>query len=308
LWLAGQMDRLELKMPKIDRLSAAVPGYFSPQIETGRRFYHPPRGRVGGLVVVSAGSEKVTPDYHVSRKRFDYYGIEFVAAGSGSLVLAGRRAALKPGAVFSYGPATAHDIRTDPDTPLVKYFVDLSGPRAAGLLRECKLKPGTIVHTSSPLEVIALFDDIIRNGLRESAYSERLCRTLLEALALKLAETAVSTEAAAGLAFGTFQRCREMLLEDGLRIRSVNELAERCGVDAAYLCRLFRRFDHESPYKKLIRLKMHEAAGRLQREPTSIKQLASEFGFADQYHFSRAFKRIMGVPPTHVRSGQVRSR
>ena len=49
-----------------------------------------------------------------------------------------------------------------------------------------------------------------------------------------------------------------------------------CHVDPAYLCRLFGRYDHQSPYQFLLRLKMNLAAERLQDPAALVKQVAAE--------------------------------
>jgi AraC-like DNA-binding protein len=72
-------------------------------------------------------------------------------------------------------------------------------------------------------------------------------------------------------------------------------------VDAAYLCRLFRRYDHQTPYQFLLRLKMNLAAERLQNPGVLVKQVAAELGFHDPFHFSRAFKSILGLSPEAFR-------
>ena len=77
-------------------------------------------------------------------------------------------------------------------------------------------------------------------------------------------------------------------------------LAAACRLDAAYLCRLFRRFDHQSPYQFLMRLRMARAAELLQDANRLVKQVAHELRFSDPYHFSRAFKRVYGVPPEQI--------
>ena len=68
-----------------------------------------------------------------------------------------------------------------------------------------------------------------------------------------------------------------------------------------FLCRLFSRFDNQSPYQYLMQLKMGAAAQRLQQEGTLVKQVAYELGFSDPFHFSRAFKKVFGLSPAAFR-------
>jgi AraC-like DNA-binding protein len=45
-----------------------------------------------------------------------------------------------------------------------------------------------------------------------------------------------------------------------------------------------------------------EAAGRRLRDSDrAVAEIAAEVGFADPFHFSRAFKRVMGVAPRGYR-------
>ena len=82
-----------------------------------------------------------------------------------------------------------------------------------------------------------------------------------------------------------------------LDLRGLAQIAEECQVDPAYICRLCGRYDHQSPYQYLIRLKMRHAAQRLQTPGMLVKQVAADMGFSDPFHFSRTFKRVLGVSP-----------
>ncbi|WP_428939879.1 AraC family transcriptional regulator [Fontivita pretiosa] len=285
-------------MPKIDL--AQVP--FSAQIAEASRFHLRAQRQAGHpqLRVICGGVERCAADYQIRRNTFAYYGLEFVAAGRGSLVLARRRCRLVPGTAFSYGPGVAHHIRTDADEPLVKYFVDFAGSAARRMLRLAGLSPGGAVQTAAPAEVVPIFDELIRNGMRNSARSGAICAALLQALLLKLAETRLPLGSVETAAFETYQRCRRELEAHALELRSLQQLAQRCGLDQAYLCRLFRRFDHQSPYQRLMRLKMSHAAARMQTPGTLVKQVAAELGFTDPCHFSRAFKSVFGLSPAHL--------
>ncbi len=279
-----------------------VPAFFSEQVLEANRFYLDAHSRSRRrLAVVCGGCEHCEADYRISRDDFPFYSLEFVARGRGTLTLQGRTTPLFPGTVFSYGPGVPQVIATDADKPLVKYFVDFTGPKARRVLTDQGLAAGTIVQVGAPDVILRIFDDLLANGTEGSRYSPPICATLVELLVLKIAELALVEEARHTAAFSTYQSCRDYIQKNSLCLRTLDEVAEACHVDGAYLCRLFRRFDSQSPYQYLMRLKMSEAARRLQKQGKLTKQIAYDLGFDNPFHFSRAFKRVFGLSPAAFR-------
>ncbi len=283
-------------------VAAGTPEFFSPQVSTARRFYlnlNPPKQSL--LAVVSGGCEQCAPDYEIHRPTFPFYSIEYVVRGRGSLRLKNRRHALLPGCVFSYGPGVRQDIAADPTDPPVKYFVDFAGLKAREILRRCHLPPGSVAQIFPPNEIQNLFDELIRSGQRGTRSGAELCAKLLECLALKIAGARTPLAGTGTLSFTTYQQCRQHLETHFQRLKTLQQMAAECHVDAAYLCRLFQRYDHQSPYQFLMRLKMNLAAEWLQQPGALVKQVAERAGFGDPFHFSRAFKSVFGVAPDAFR-------
>jgi AraC-like DNA-binding protein/quercetin dioxygenase-like cupin family protein len=278
------------------------PEFFSPQVVSARRFYLDLRpSRTAFLAVVCGGVETTTPDYAIHRRTFPYHSLEYVVRGRGRVRLQGRADVLHPGRVFAYGPGVPHDIEPDPREPLVKYFVDFAGAGAGALLESCGLKPGGLAQVLPPMELQAVFEELIRCGQRGSRFSAELCVRLLQCLALKVAECRAPLDGAETFAFATYQEAREHLQRHFLRLRTLKQASAECHVDGAYLCRLFRRYDHLSPYQYLLRLKMNHAAALLGQPGALVKQAAEAVGFGDPFHFSRAFKAVLGLSPDHFR-------
>lgn len=275
---------------------ASPPDFFSTQVLQARCFYlnlKPPAKEQ--LTVVCGGVEHCAPDYAIQRLTFPFYSVEFVAQGAGTLKLTRSKCALQAGSIFAYGPGISHSISTDKGSPMTKYFIDFSGREAAELLKKSSLRSGTVSQVFPPAEIQPLFEELVRNGLRRTRQSPRICTKLLEALLLKVKESKAPLPGRETLAFTTYQKCRNHIDRHFLRLRSLQQIASECHVDDAYLCRLFKNYDHETPYHHLIRLKMIHAAGRLPGIP--IKQIAEETGFMNPFHFSRVFKSVFGASP-----------
>jgi AraC-like DNA-binding protein len=282
---------------------ATAPEFFSLQTTRARRFYldlDPPRSQ--RLTVVCGGIEHCESDYRIRRSNFRYYSVEFVAGGEGSIRFRGNEQPLGAGSVFAYGPGIPHDIRCDPARPLVKCFVDFVGRAAPDLMP----LPGNLVRTSAPQRVLRLFEDLITAGQGNTPFSARLCACVLEQLLLTISETAVEPAVIGSAAFETYQRCRQYVDDHFLILRGLDELAGQCHIDSAYICRLFKRFDHQSPHQYLVRLKMLEAGRRLQVPGALVKQVSTELGFTDPFQFSRTFRRVIGMSPRSFSRFKVR--
>lgn len=282
--------------------TATEPAFFSSAVAAARRFYMDLNPKPAHqFSVVCGGLEHCTPDYAVHRKTFPFYSIEYVARGAGQLISNGESHMLESGTIFSYGPDTPHDITGNNQSPLVKYFVDFSGHSAAGLLKSCMLPPGHVARVYPANTLVPLFDELIHSGLNPGRRNSNLCAKLLECLVLKIAGATAPLDGAGSLAFATYQQCRRHIDRYFLRLRTLRQIAEECHVNNAYLCRLFRRYDQQTPYQYLLRLKMNHAAERLQLPGVLVKQVAEETAFSDPFHFSRVFKNILGLSPDSFR-------
>ncbi len=287
-------------MTSIDRKD---PDFFSQQVLEANRFYLDAHSRKHHtLQVVCGGCEHCRPNYRIDRPDFPFYSIEFVVRGKGTVTLRNSEYSLFAGRIFSYGPGIAHVITTEADDPLVKYFVDFIGPDASNMLRKFGPAPGYVVQVTSPEVILRIFENLIENGQTDSPYTPLLCTAILQQLILKTAETAIVEHTHTSAAFYTYQSSREIIQKNCLALRSLDQIAEVCNIDSAYLCRLFKRFDNRSPYQYLMRVKMNIAAQRLQLPSSSVKEVAFELGFSDPFHFSRVFKRIFGIPPSSFKN------
>lgn len=278
------------------------PSYFSRQIYAARRFYNP-----GALLdaadgesfsVIAGGWEKCSKGYRIERSSFPHCAIEFVVAGHGSVTLDGVTQELLPGVVFSYGPDVSQVIMNDGDQPLEKYFVNIRcGDPSILFGMEADLY-GRILRSVRPHSIQQTFEELTDYGIGQNRWSGRICANLIELLILKMAESSVTGGDWSGIAYTNYLRCVSILNRHYLKFRSVDDIAEACCIDVSYLCRLFRKYGHQSPYQYFLRLNMNHAADLLLQKKLQVQEVAEIMGYSDPMHFSRTFKNVMSVSPS----------
>ena len=98
------------------------------------------------------------------------------------------------------------------------------------------------------------------------------------------------------------ERARDYLEEHNARAVPLAELASVVGVSVFHLVRVFGRRFGVPPHAYLRMLRVSRAREMLRNgKPASI--VAYECGFADQSHFTRAFKDVVGMPPGRFMAG-----
>jgi AraC-like DNA-binding protein len=77
---------------------------------------------------------------------------------------------------------------------------------------------------------------------------------------------------------------------------SLKRLAQEAGLSPFHFQRVFLKTMGVSPHDYLVRFRV-EKAMELLKKGGEMAEVALDTGFVDQSHFSRCFKRIIGVPP-----------
>lgn len=87
-------------------------------------------------------------------------------------------------------------------------------------------------------------------------------------------------------------------MEESLNERiTLEKLAVRAACSRFHLARLFRATTGQSPMEFLSRLRVQRGKRLLEQGGSSICEIALGLGFCDQSHFSRTFRKHMGMCP-----------
>ena len=81
----------------------------------------------------------------------------------------------------------------------------------------------------------------------------------------------------------------------------LDRLSELCMISKPHLIRCFRRELSCTPHEYLLDHRLREAKQRLTGSAFSVEEVAEQCGFNSVSHFSRAFRKRIGMTPSEFR-------
>ncbi|HNY18095.1 MAG TPA: AraC family transcriptional regulator [Treponemataceae bacterium] len=92
------------------------------------------------------------------------------------------------------------------------------------------------------------------------------------------------------------------LMEKSVRENvKIEDLAWKLGLSEEHFIRIFRAQVRMTPHQYFTRLKVEGASGLLISTDKAVGEISDWFGFENQFHFSRIFKKCTGMSPLDYR-------
>jgi PAS domain S-box-containing protein len=101
-----------------------------------------------------------------------------------------------------------------------------------------------------------------------------------------------------GLSHSQVRRVLRLIEERLSEKISVKEMAREVGLSESHFSRTFKHITGETPHQFALRLRLERASAELARSSAAdIAGVAAEYGFFDQSHFTREFRKKFGITP-----------
>jgi ABC-type Fe3+-hydroxamate transport system substrate-binding protein len=86
---------------------------------------------------------------------------------------------------------------------------------------------------------------------------------------------------------------------------SVSLLADRAGISPKYFVDLFKKSYGQSAIDFLTDLRINRAKRYILESDYRMREIAQKVGYSDEFYFSRAFKKKVGVPPSGFKPNSI---
>ncbi|MFC5449811.1 helix-turn-helix transcriptional regulator [Paenibacillus aestuarii] len=252
---------------------------------------------------IRLGRNHTKPNYHVGPRTTTYYSLHFVLDGTGLFFHEGQSYILNRGDLFCLFPQLTHEYYTSADWPLKLAWIAFDGKLALDVLDKIGLRPSyPFLAHAFDMEIeksLEAFFHLVRKG--ETPGSDLLKSSEFLGIIGELIERADQP--------GYKDQGSESWLEKGISYMNmhfaegitVNEISKYVGVDRTHFSKSFRKSFGVTPVQYLQQLKMKTAKSMLTETENNLAEIAQSIGYPDVFTFSKAFKKLVGMPPNHYR-------
>ena len=247
------------------------------------------------------GHEQTPPSHACGPGVWPHYLIHFVLSGRGTFSSAGRVWRLGPGDAFLIIPGVVSSYVSDEKDPWEYCWVGFDGKDAETVLESCGLNEARPIFSAKDEKNSASLGSCLlslNDALREDAANLWLHLSLLYRFFSLLSACPASPTRDP-------DSCLETAL-DYIRHNyaydiSIEDVAQRAGVDRTWLYRLFKRQLDISPQQYLIRYRLQVAKQLLSSTSLRVSEIANSCGFADNASFCRHFRAQFSMTPSRFR-------
>lgn len=259
------------------------------------------------ITIYQYGHEACKPRHTFGPAIRNHFLIHYVLSGKGTLVLGTTVYTIQKGQAFLIEPNKLIHYSADPEDPWEYMWIEFEGLKAreyvsfAGLSHNspvyttkteegskevCQYLRYIVDHPNAPVPEIMGYTYLFFNALIQHSKNAKILYKN------DIREYYIQT---------TVSFIEEHYMED----ISVENMASTLNLNRSYFSKLFKKMTQKSPQEFLIIYRINKSCELLRSTNMSIAEISVLVGYPNQFHFTRAFKKVMDMPPSEWRKSNL---
>ncbi|MGG2093538.1 AraC family transcriptional regulator [Bacillus sp. S13(2024)] len=250
----------------------------------------------------------------VSRKitrTLQHHALVFFTRGKGSIIIEKKRYEIKEGMLFYLCPDVLHSLELDTEEPICCVTVHFSYASVSfnenkwDITNEVELLP---LHFAQELkdyyQIDTIFKKLVSSWDAKLPGYEFMTKTLLQQLLISIYQNIKKQNRNYSASLKMEKIIAYMHQNINSKI-TLAELSEMVQLSPTYLSRTFKETTGYSVIDFFNKIKIDKAKELIIESNKKVKEVAQALGFADEFYFSRVFKKIEGISPSEFYSKNV---
>ncbi|MGQ9366947.1 AraC family transcriptional regulator [Azospirillum sp. ST 5-10] len=252
--------------------------------------------------VLRAGHIRTGPGYRIARDNVPGHEFLFCVGGAGYVKVDNRSHRVLPGELAWLPVQWPHAHAPDRDDPWELLWLRVDGPKLDTLMAVLAVRAEPVFRFARPAEVRGLFDAVLSHVSPSSLLANASCDTLVASLIERLLESRSNRVLEPQVT--AHQGLARLMAEIHIHYNDawdIDKFAGYCRVSKSHLFRLFKAAFGQTPLHWLRDFRIAQAKRLLLETDAPVATVSRRVGYDDPLHFSRDFKKHVGVSPSQFR-------
>lgn len=271
-----------------------------------------------GLYVTTAGESRVAPrtgyplSGHPKGYAFDWqhgrilegFALVYISSGRGKFESKPDFATIiEPGHALLLFPGVWHRYAPEPETGWHEHWIGFDGEMARRWLKHKFFSPkNPVLKMNAEDTVLATFSRVMQSIRANRPALQQILAGATDNLMGLLYSAQQTQPAGDAQTSNAIESAISRIQNEFASNLDMQQLARELGVSYSWFRHTFTAHTGLSPHQYLLEFRLVRARGLLVETEFSIKEIAMQTGFEDEFYFSRLFRQKLNLTPSQWRS------
>ena len=253
------------------------------------------------LALETIGITYPNSNYLVNRQNSNLFTIEYVVSGIGHLYINNKEYTCKTGDAYILLPNTKQEYYADKNNPFKKYWVNFRSKQFEKYIKDFNLENNVLYkNLDISNEMNSIFE--LEKITSENKVISNKAMSILFSILMKMKQ--YNELGSHNFIEDEIIIAKSIIDEDDTYDLSIDEICKRSFISKQTLFNKFKKAYNITPHQYILRKKIIVSCDMLLNQNLSIAEIAETLKFTDEYAFSHAFKKQLGITPSKYRKNR----